>query len=64
MSPLDLATMLLLVAGGLNWGLVGLFNMDLVAVLFGAGSVLAKAVYVLIGLSAAYGVVKMTGKKG
>ena len=63
MSPLDLVTMLLLVVGGLNWGLVGLFNMDLVAILFGAGSVLAKAVYVLVGLSAVYGVMKIAGKK-
>lgn len=42
----------LLVVGGLNWGLVGLFNWNLVEVLFGAWPMLVKLVYVLVGLSA------------
>jgi uncharacterized membrane protein YuzA (DUF378 family) len=43
----------LLIIGGLNWGLVGLFNFDLVAWLFGgAGAVLSRTVYVLVALSA------------
>ena len=42
----------LLIVGGLNWGLVGLFGFDLVAAIFGAGSGAARAVYVLVGLSA------------
>jgi uncharacterized protein len=49
MKPLNLITLILLVVGGLNWGLVGLFNFDLVA---GAGSILARIVYMLVGLSA------------
>ena len=52
MKALTLITLVLLVVGGLNWGLVGLFNFDLVAAIFGAGSGLARAVYVLVGLSA------------
>jgi uncharacterized membrane protein YuzA (DUF378 family) len=52
MKPLNLITLILLVVGGLNWGLVGLFNFDLVATLFGAGSILARIVYMLVGLSA------------
>ena len=52
MKPLNLITLILLIVGGLNWGLVGLFNFDLVATLFGAGSILARIVYVLVGLSA------------
>ena len=52
MKPLNLITLVLLIVGGLNWGLVGLFNFDLVATLFGAGSILARIVYVLVGLSA------------
>jgi hypothetical protein len=43
---------ILVVIGALNWGLVGLFNFDLVAFLFGAGSVLSNVVYILVGLSA------------
>lgn len=45
---------LLLVVGGLNWGLVGLFGFDLVATLFGEMSALSRVVYVLVGLSALY----------
>ena len=52
MKALTLITLVLLIVGGLNWGLVGLFNFDLVAAIFGAGSGLARAVYVLVGLSA------------
>ena len=44
----------LLVIGGLNWGLVGVGGWDLVALVFGAGSILAKIVYILVGLSAIY----------
>jgi uncharacterized membrane protein YuzA (DUF378 family) len=52
MKPLNLITLILLVVGGLNWGLVGLFNFDLVATLFGEGSMLARIVYSLVGVSA------------
>jgi len=53
----------LLVIGGLNWGLVGLFNYDLVASLFGAGSVIANVIYVLVGVSALWlAVMKFTNK--
>lgn len=44
---------LLLIVGGLNWGLVGLFRFDLVAWLFGgSASVLSRIVYSLVGISA------------
>ncbi len=49
---LNLVTYLLVIVGAVNWGLVGAFDFDLVAYIFGAGSVLAKAVYVTVGLSA------------
>jgi uncharacterized membrane protein YuzA (DUF378 family) len=42
----------LLVLGGLNWALVGLFRVDLVAAVFGVMSPLARLVYILVGLSA------------
>ena len=44
MKSLNLVTLLLVIVGGLNWGLVGLFGFDLVATLFGPGSVLARIV--------------------
>ncbi|MES2823127.1 MAG: DUF378 domain-containing protein [Pseudomonadota bacterium] len=46
----------LLIAGGINWGLVGLFQFDLVAALFGDMSALARIVYVLVGLAALYSI--------
>lgn len=52
MKALNMVTLFLLIVGGVNWGLVGLFNFDLVAALFGAGSAIARIVYVLVGLSA------------
>jgi uncharacterized membrane protein YuzA (DUF378 family) len=52
MKPVNLATLVLLIVGGINWGLVGLFNWDLVAALFGEASAIARAVYVLVGASA------------
>ena len=54
MKNLDILAAVLLVVGGLNWGLHGLFGLDLVASGLGAGSVLATTVYVLVGLAAAY----------
>jgi uncharacterized membrane protein YuzA (DUF378 family) len=57
---LDLASLSLLIIGGLNWGLVGLFGIDLVATLFGEGSALSRVVYALVGLAALYGIVTAT----
>lgn len=44
----------LLIVGGLNWALVGLFNFDLVAAIFGQLSIIARIIYVLVGISAIY----------
>jgi hypothetical protein len=46
--------MILVVVGGLNWGLIGLANVDLVAIIFGSMTVLSRLVYLLVGLSAIY----------
>lgn len=54
MKTLNMLTLALVIVEGVNWGLVGLVNLDLVAALLGDGSVLATAVYVLVGLSAVY----------
>ena len=52
MRAINLITLVLLIVGGLNWGLVGLFDFDLVAALFGEMSALSRIVYALVGLSA------------
>jgi len=55
MKILDVIAAVLLVVGGLNWGLVGLFQFDLVAALFGGSeAALARGVYILVGLAAVY----------
>ncbi len=53
-SAIDWIALVLVIVGGLNWGLVGLFNFDLVAAIFGEMSTIARAVYSLVGLSAIY----------
>jgi len=46
------AALVLVVIGGINWGLVGFFDYNLVNSIFGVGSVIARVVYALVGLSA------------
>jgi len=61
---LDKLAMVLLVVGGLNWGLVGWFDYNLVDTLFSEGSAVSRVVYALVGVAALYGVymlVKMFG---
>ena len=54
LNTLELITLILVIIGGLNWGLVGFFNFDLVAAIFGQMSVIARVIYDLVGLSALY----------
>lgn len=65
MNAIDWVAMIILVVGGLNWGLVGAFDYDLVASIFGDMTTVSKIVYILVGLSALYMVIgSMMGKKG
>lgn len=58
MPPVSIIMLILLIIGGLNWGLVGLFNFDLVAAIFGGDpgikSALARIVYTIVGAAAIY----------
>ena len=65
MKSLDVLAWALLVIGGLNWGLVGIFHFDLVATIFGEMSILSRVVYTLVGLAAVYDIVaiKAIGKR-
>ena len=55
MKALNLVTLLLIIIGGINWLLVGAFQFDLVAAIFGGqDAALARIVYILVGLSALY----------
>lgn len=54
MKKFDVLVAILLVVGGLNWGLVGLANFDLVSTIFGDMSLVSRIVYALVGISAIY----------
>lgn len=54
MKKIDVLAAILLVVGGLNWGLVGVLGFDLVASIFGQASIASRAVYSLVGLAAVY----------
>jgi uncharacterized membrane protein YuzA (DUF378 family) len=57
-KSLDLVTLVLVIVGALNWGLVGLFEFDLVATIvgeeFGEVNVLSRIVYILVAVSGVY----------
>ncbi|MBO5167022.1 MAG: DUF378 domain-containing protein [Lachnospiraceae bacterium] len=54
MKWLDVTALLISVIGCVNWGLIGLFGFDLVAFIFGDMSLLARIVYVVVGLCGLY----------
>lgn len=54
MRSMDILMIVLLVIGGLNWGLFGLFSFNLVEFLFGGLPWLSKTIYGLVGFSALY----------
>ena len=55
MNFLDRLALILVIIGGANWGLVGLFQFDLVAWLFsGSASLLSRVIYVVIALAAVW----------
>jgi uncharacterized membrane protein YuzA (DUF378 family) len=53
-NVVDWVALALTIVGGINWGSVGLLDVDLVASLFGVGTLASRLVYLLVGLSALY----------
>jgi uncharacterized membrane protein YuzA (DUF378 family) len=53
-SVVDWIALVLVIIGGLNWGLVGLFNIDLVELILGSIPILQRIVYIVVGLAAIY----------
>ena len=65
MKALDIVCEILLIVGGLNWLLVGAFQWDLVAAIFGGTeAILSRIVYVLVGLSAIYLAIRLVQGQG
>ncbi|MFC1767296.1 DUF378 domain-containing protein [Candidatus Margulisiibacteriota bacterium] len=60
---IDLIAYILVIIGAINWGLVGLANLDLVATLLGNIPILQQATYILVGLAGLYvGYIKLIKK--
>ena len=56
MKFLDGTVLILIIIGAINWGLIGFFNFDLVAALFGNMSSISKIIYVLVGIGGLYSI--------
>lgn len=51
METLQKVSLVITIIGAVNWGLIGLFDFDLVAMLFGMGSFLSRTIYTLVGVT-------------
>jgi uncharacterized membrane protein YuzA (DUF378 family) len=60
MKSINLITLILVIVGGLNWGLVGFADFDLVAAIFGADTGASRLIYALVGLSALYQILPLS----
>ncbi len=56
MKVIDKIALVLIIIGAINWGLIAIFNFDLVAALFGDMSVISRIVYGLVGVSGLWGI--------
>ena len=57
MKALNAVALVLIIVGGINWGLVGLLDFNLVAAIFGTDTWFTNLVYILVGIAAIYGFV-------
>lgn len=62
MKALDAIALILVVIGGLNWGLIGLFDYNLVDSIFGVGSAASRIIYVIVGVAAIYALISYLAK--
>lgn len=53
-NVIDIIALILVIIGGINWGLIGLFNFNLVSTIFGDMTMITRIVYDLVGLAALY----------
>lgn len=56
MKVIDKIALVLIIIGAINWGLIAIFNFDLVAAIFGDMSVISRIVYGLVGVSGLWGI--------
>ena len=63
MKILDIVAIVLLIIGGINWALIGIFEFNLVAAMFGELTMLTRIVYILVGVAAIYEAVGLPAQK-
>lgn len=56
MKVIDTIALILIIIGAINWGLVGIFNFNLVDAIFGTMSVISRIIYALVGISGLWGI--------
>ena len=56
MKIIDKVSLILIIIGAINWGLIGFFKFDLVAAIFGEMSILSRIIYALVGISGLWGI--------
>ena len=56
MKIIDKIALILIIIGAINWGLVGIFNFNLVDAIFGTMSVISRIIYALVGISGLWGI--------
>lgn len=56
MKVIDTIALVLIIIGAINWGLIGLFNFNLVDTIFGAMSIISRIIYILVGISGLWGI--------
>lgn len=56
MKVIDKIALVLIIIGAINWGLIGFFKIDVVALIFGQMSVISRIVYALVGISGLWGI--------
>ena len=56
MKVIDKIALVLIIIGAINWGIIALFNFDLVAAIFGDMSIISRIVYGLVGISGLWGI--------
>lgn len=62
LSVLDWIVVALLIIGGINWGLVGLFGFNLVTAVFATIPILARIVFIVVGIAAVYYLIELIVK--
>lgn len=56
MKVIDTIALILIIIGAINWGLVGIFDFNLVEAIFGGISVITRIIYILVGISGLWGI--------